>query len=733
MFTRFVLCNLRADRVHQMKKLTALLSLIVLCACGSQDDRGRRPESLPQWEWMTGRVVTDTPLLVVPNTNWAVDRERELWGFAASASLAIHVQESLSEPLHLTFVVDLGNPEDLHASMDGLPIPAPWSTVDGARLSFHVPADALQPGTHALTLIRTDRATVEGTTDALRFSEIRWQTGSVVDRLNPDRVHRYRYIAAFLLDGVTGSQSTERLGGVLFIGSGQTALPVSVFGPSTIHFTVQNSSPVLARFTVESPGGTISHEVESHGKTVITADLSTESSEVVLRVDGPPDGLYLWGAPVIRDSAALRTPPIVLITLDTTRRDVVPPWSDNSGLMPNVAKMVGHATVFNRAVATSPWTLPSHASIFTGLYPSHHRAGVTDQELTPSFTTIAELLRSSGQLTAGFAGGFFCASRFGLSQGFAVYHQPADFEVPAEALTDLVLAFLDEYADVAPFLFINYFDPHFPYRAPDRLRTVAGPDSTTLPDSTAAIWQEILDGDGGAWTRANVEDIPFPAQALASIHSQYRTEVAFMDEQIGRLMQALHRHDLYDSALIILVADHGELLGEHRILGHGGRLDPELVEVPLIIKFPHQAHAAVRNDLVSIADLFATTLTVAGLEPPPSDGATLSGDGDTGDRIRTLVFSEEHEMGIHELYGRLKIADHLYGVEGLAERQIVWSSGRDCFVQRDSSWEVAQCSAEDTMALVEALLDPPELLAGQAETDLDAAALEKLRALGYVQ
>jgi len=371
--------------------------------------------------------------------------------------------------------------------------------------------------------------------------------------------------------------------------------------------------------------------------------------------------------------------------------------------------------------------------MLTGLYPSRHRAGVTDQELISSRLTAPELLRRHGWLTAGFAGGMFCGSRFGLSQGFAVYHDPDGFEVPGDRLTDLAVAFLADAAELRPFLFVNYFDPHFPYHAPSRFRSIQEADRLGRAVPEGPIWRPILGGDGAAWTRAVIDDIPFPAEALAALQAEYRAEVAFMDEQLGRLLDSLREHQLWDEALIIAVADHGELLGEHRVLGHGGRLDPELVEVPLIVKFPHQRRAATVDDLVSIVDLFPTVLETAGVAAPASDGLPLPTRSTRGSSRRDIAFSEEHAMGIHKLFGRLLVADDLYGIERRTQREVVWRDGHDCFTLAGSSWTAGDCGSASPMVLVEEQLHPPRLLAGQQVPDLGAEEMERLKGLGYAR
>jgi arylsulfatase A-like enzyme len=226
------------------------------------------------------------------------------------------------------------------------------------------------------------------------------------------------------------------------------------------------------------------------------------------------------------------------------------------------------------------------------------------------------------------------------------------------------------------------------------------------------------------------EDLPFPAAALEALAAEYGAEVAFMDSELGRVLEALRRRELYDPALIVVVADHGELLGEQRLLGHGGRLDPELIEVPLIIKWPHQRQAKRVSDLVSVVDLYPTLLAAAGLAPGSVDGLALSPKAAPG---RELAFCEEHAMGIHQPIGRMRIADRVYGVEWRDRRELLWSGGRECFRRAAGGWAPADCPESSAMELVRAFLPPAGAAAGQAITDLDEEELERLRVLGYAQ
>jgi hypothetical protein len=677
--------------------------------------------------------VTDQPVVVAPNPQWVADAERDLWGVAASGTLAVYVTTPPVDPLVVTLALAVGDPGALFCSWDGTPVADDWIEVGPDRLVLRIPAATLATGSHALSIVRTDQPLVEGESSRLELNELSWQLGGRSTRIETALLHRYHYIASFLLQGVTGSKSTERLGGVLFEGPRRAALPLTAGEAGELRFKVQNSSPGDAVFTIRVGARESTARVASHDKALLSIPVEATDGLVELSVEGPREGLFLWGAPRLEPAAPPDRTPIVLVTLDTTRRDVVPPYSGDDALMPHLAAFARQATVYRRAAATSPWTLPSHASMLTGLYPSRHRAGVTDQELIASRITVAELLRRHGWLTAGFAGGMFCGSRFGLGQGFAIYHDPDGFEVAGDRLTDLAAAFLVESARLRPFLFVNYFDPHFPHRAPSRFRDAQEADRLAGAVPEGPIWRPILAGDGAAWTRAVIDDIPFPAEALAAVNAEYRAEVAFMDEQFGRLLGGLREHHLWDEALLIVVADHGELLGEHRVLGHGGRLDPELVEVPLIVKFPHQRKAATVDELVSIVDLFPTILEAAGVPVRPSDGLPLPTHDTRGPVRRELVFSEEHAMGIHKLFGRLLVADDLYGIERRAQREVVWVDGRDCFTLGSGVWTAGECVAASPMALIEGQLQPPRLLAGQQVPDLGDEEMERLKALGYAR
>jgi len=453
---------------------------------------------------------------------------------------------------------------------------------------------------------------------------------------DPGREAAYEYLGDFLVHGGTGLGPQKRTG-VLALGPGEVALPLVGTGTGTgtgtgygFEVEVENASPSPARFTAAAGEATEVSEVAA-GETALLRLPLAAADRVRLAVDGDADGLFLFGAPRVTGRSAFSGPPplVVVLTLDTTRRDALGSYGSAAGATPRLDEFAASATVFENALSTAPWTLPAHASMFTGLYPSRHGAGVGEGRrlAVDGPPTAAEAYAAAGYLTAGFCGGHLVEHRFGVGRGFALYRDAEPATTPADRLTDRVLALLAERAAgddgfEPTFLFVNYFDPHWPYRPPAewgerfaepraRQRVSAGP------------WRRATEGTVTGWTEVNHGRADAGLEDLVWLRAAYHAEVAFMDAEVGRLFDALRQMGVWDEALVVVTADHGELLGEGGYFGHAYRLDPELVEVPLVVKWPGQRQGRRVERLVSGVDLFPTLLTALGSVPPPSDGVPL--------------------------------------------------------------------------------------------------------------
>jgi arylsulfatase A-like enzyme len=268
-------------------------------------------------------------------------------------------------------------------------------------------------------------------------------------------------------------------------------------------------------------------------------------------------------------------PSILLVTLDTTRADAIGP--EAVGIeTPSFNALAVKGRRFRWAYAAVPQTLPSHTSMLTGLYPAGHGLHENGRYLSPTQPLIAERLHAAGYRTAAFVSAFALARRFGLARGFDAYDddQPAGrAERTAKETTERVMAFLGKPAKQPLFLWVHYYDPHFPYEPPEPFRT------------------------------------RFSSKP-------YLGEVAAMDQQLGRLVAAFRQRFGADAAIIV-VGDHGEGLGDHGEAQHGNLLYQSTIHVPLLISGPGVA-AGASDTPVSTRRIFHTILDWAGIDPTNS-------------------------------------------------------------------------------------------------------------------
>jgi arylsulfatase A-like enzyme len=325
---------------------------------------------------------------------------------------------------------------------------------------------------------------------------------------------------------------------------------------------------------------------------------------------------------------------VLLLVMDTVRADHLGLYGYRRPTSPNLERIAARGATFRLAQATAPWTLPSHASMLTGLWP--HRTGVSENRpLDAGCPTLAEFLKSRGYLTAGFvANTYFCNSWFGLGRGFTHYEDFYDEELVvsvSEALRSSSLGrgivrlaslrlgadrprktaarinrdFLDwlsvQDAERPFFVFLNYFDAHSPYIVP------AGSDRPFAHKAASPAELELLRN----WNDRRKKNIPESEASLVS--DSYDDCISYIDSQIGELMDELERRGLLRNTLVVITSDHGEELGEHGLFGHGLSLYSQELHVPLVILAPEgPAPHQVVDEPVSLRDLPATCVDLLG-------------------------------------------------------------------------------------------------------------------------
>lgn len=277
---------------------------------------------------------------------------------------------------------------------------------------------------------------------------------------------------------------------------------------------------------------------------------------------------------------AASSPSLLLVTLDTTRADALGAWSGGGAATPNLDALAAAGVRYARSVAPSPLTLPSHATLLTGLDPLEHGVrGNGTGALPAGVATLAGSLRAQGFATAAVVASRVLDRRFGLDRGFDLYDDAmlaehvGEYGYPertADAVTDVAVGWLEGRPPGARFfLWVHYYDPHAPYAPPP--------------------------GFAGRGARAN-----------------YLGEVAFVDRELGRLVAAARGRA--PELLVAAVGDHGEALGEHGERGHGVFLYRTTVEVPMILTGPGVPRGRVVEEPVGVRRLPATVLELLGLE-----------------------------------------------------------------------------------------------------------------------
>ena len=400
-------------------------------------------------------------------------------------------------------------------------------------------------------------------------------------------------------------------------------------------------------------------------------------------------------------------PNVILVTLDTTRADHLGCYGHSQARTPNIDALALRGVLFSQAASTSPLTQPAHSSIMTGMYPTHHGVRINgNTALSQAQTTLAEALSEKGYETGAFLGAFVLDGRWGLNQGFQVYDDRFDLEKhkhldlgsvqrPANLVVDAALAWLE--GRKGPFFaWIHLYDPHTPYEPPEPFLSEYG------------------------------------ARGLAGL---YDGEIAFADQQVGRLASWLQARGLDKQTVVIVIGDHGEGLGSHGEGTHGYFVYDYAQRVPFVVATPFAELQGVRvHAQVSAVDVFPTVLALSGID---------SDAGVHGRSLLPVMFDP-----------RAEATDYAYGESMTPNLQFGWSSLHflrsphyklikaprpelyDLSVDPDETTNVfdrQRAVGRDLMERLDRLMERTGQGAPAPEAaNLDKETLERLSALGYI-
>lgn len=465
------------------------------------------------------------------------------------------------------------------------------------------------------------------------------------------------------------------------------------------------------------------------------------------------------------------SPNILLIVMDTVRQDHLSCYGYPRETTPNLDQLAGEGVLFKNAVSTAPWTLPSHASLFTGTFPSKHGAHAEHLFLDGKLVTMAEMLASFGYQTVGFSNNPWISDSAGMSRGFEVFKQtwmknkgitefilsqifqhylPTRYDDGAKETNRWVIRWLEkEYEPTEPFfIFINYMEAHMP----------------TYPSPSYDLYlKEPLTLE----TRARIRDVgrneftfisgvaPLLESDFEVLIDLYDAEITYLDAKIGEIIETLRKKKLLDDTVVIVLSDHGENIGDHDHVGHHLCVYDSLLRIPLIIRYPKRfPQGEALSKPVQICDIFPTLMDILDV-PDHSVKRGLQGKSFLDPKFQDSVDRYAISEYAHPFF-QLKVIKNLnpaFDVSPFEQRlkavqmgdyKYIWSSkGEDELynLKKDPKEEenIAGAFPERLRELRAVLEEWIEAAESPTSPDLpavkkfDRATEERLRSLGYIQ
>jgi len=431
---------------------------------------------------------------------------------------------------------------------------------------------------------------------------------------------------------------------------------------------------------------------------------------------------------------------LVLVSIDTLRADHLGCYGNTVVETPNMDRLAREGVLFTAHTSSAPTTLCSHTSLMTGTYPHTHGTPRNGFKVPAENLMLAEVLHDAGFRTAGVIGAFPLSAEFGFAQGFDTFDE--DRKRSGGKVNEAVRRVLESRSatDAAGrfFLFVHYWDVHYPYDPPppyDRRYRTDDLELKRTRHELAEVRKGIAAGED-------------ESQRNEALRGLYAGEVSYVDAHVGELLAMLEEFELLDRSLIVLTSDHGESMDEHwEHWDHGESTYEVSVHTPLILRLPGTVLAGSRHtEVVGNVDVMPTVLDLLGIESPGAMDGTSFADLLAGEQgvPRPPVFAE--------------------GTKPHAEEtdEDVWLNADNCRTIRAGNWKLVQRTPEDELELYDLARDPGEtndLLATasgapgdlvreltdrleawsarvprhRAAHDLSEEALRQLESLGYTE
>jgi arylsulfatase A-like enzyme len=324
----------------------------------------------------------------------------------------------------------------------------------------------------------------------------------------------------------------------------------------------------------------------------------------------------------------VENPHIILIVVDTLRRDHLGCYGYGRDTSPNIDRLAGKSTLYENAFSQAPWTLPAVASLLTSRYPSELGIQGFNKRIPDTEIFLQEMLSARGYATHAVVSHDFVGQKWGFGQGFDSFESFAGGHrtVSSAEVTDAALGIVDQIQGLPTFLFVHYFDPHFLFLEHAGYRFAESP-----PEVESEWWQMPY-----RQLRAKARMGHLSEAQREYLLDLYDSEIAYTDHHVGRFLDRLENAGYLEDAIIIFTADHGEEFLDHGGLGHTATVFNELINVPLIIKWPGIESPQRSSRYVAHVDLLPTLIDYLGIgEAPEFSGMHL------GQRMSdTPIFAE---------------------------------------------------------------------------------------------
>jgi len=443
-----------------------------------------------------------------------------------------------------------------------------------------------------------------------------------------------------------------------------------------------------------------------------------------------------------------QTPPnVVLIVMDTARRESLSSYGYRRPTTPNLDALADEFIRYSNAYSTSSWTIPAHASLFTGLYPIAHQSTQEQRPLNPNLITLAEILSASDYQTFGIAENSVLSTYNRFHQGFDEYYETwkiEDQDPNDNVAYGLFEQCVKERDPNKPFFaFLNFIEPHAPYDSSGKFR------GRFISDRSIRLvhnwWKEFFLGQR-----------TFSQAQLDHLQEEYDAEILYVDYWIDKMVNRLKKDRLWDNTLFIVVTDHGEAFGEHELMGHVFALYEYLIQAGTMIHYPEKLSPPepAESGPVQLVDVFPTVLSTVGIDPNqyPSQGLNLAKEQPKPDRpVFTEYYYPDQVLSVFKKedrdHPRLNRYKRKLRSVIVRNKKLIWADdGKHELYDLEQDPEeslnrIDDAAYREARAQLEAALEAAVTRYAQArlergaepEEEMDEATVQSLRHLGYVR